>query len=40
MIDNTCRKFNDREVTIIENIKDVENREEAVILCYERKFKT
>ena len=38
MIDNKSRKFNDREVTIIENIKDVENREEAVILCYERKI--
>ena len=38
MIDNKWRKFNDREVTIIENIKDVENREEAVILCYERKI--
>ena len=38
MIDDKWRKFNDQEVTIIENIKDVESRPEAIILCYDPLF--
>ena len=38
MIDDKWRKFNDQEVTIIESIKDVQSRPEAIILCYDPTF--
>ena len=38
MIDNKWRKFNDQEVSIIENIQDVQGRPEAIILCYDPKI--
>ena len=38
MIDNKWRKFNDQEVSIIEDIEDVKNRGEAIILCYDPIF--
>ena len=38
MIDNKWRKFNDQEVSIIENIQDIQGRPEAIILCYDPKI--
>ena len=38
MIDNKWRKFNDQEVSIIEDIRDIQNRGQAILLCYDPIF--
>ena len=38
MIDDKWRKFNDQEVSIIEDPVDLQNRGEAIILCYDPLF--